>query len=47
MVAYQFNFCFEDDYVGMSSRQLGNSIKEHFQKSIDDFCKISNEKNKS
>ena len=31
----------------MTSRQLGKRIKEHVQKSIEIFCKMSNKENKS
>ena len=31
----------------MTSRQFGKRIKEHIPKSIDEFCKLSNEENKS
>ena len=42
MVVDQFNCFCEDSYVGMTSRQFDKRIKEHIPKSIDEFCKISN-----
>ena len=47
MVVYQFNCFCEDNYVGMTSRQFGKRIKEHFPKSIDEFSKTSNKESKS
>ena len=46
MVVYQF-YCFcEDIYVSMTSRQFGIRIKEHIQKSIEEFSKMSSKENK-
>ena len=42
MVVDQLNCFCEDSYVGMTSRQFDKRIKEHIPKSIDEFCKISN-----
>ena len=47
MVVYQFNCFCEDSYVRTTFRQFGKRVKEHDPKSIEDFCKMSNKKNKS
>ena len=47
MVVYKFICCCDNNYVGMTSRQLGKRIKEHVPKSIEDFCKMTNKENKS
>ena len=47
MGVYQFNCFCEDSYVGMTSRQFGKRIKEHFTKSIEELCKMNNKENKS
>ena len=47
MVVYQFNCFCEDSYVCRTSRQFRKKIKKYIPKCIDEFCKISDKKNKS